>query len=113
MEKDIRVERFNVCFKTDFGPVYAVRDANTVFESGKVTGMIGESGSGKSVLGMGILKLLASNAYIDGECWYGEINKYGKYMKFAGRRNALIRQKPAEVNSVIKVKKNIRSCYRA
>ena len=57
MEKDIRVERFNVCFKTDFGPVYAVRDANTVFESGKVTGMIGESGSGKSVLGIFSLDL--------------------------------------------------------
>ena len=36
MEKDIRVERFNVCFKTDFGPVYAVRDANTVFEVEKL-----------------------------------------------------------------------------
>ena len=63
MGKDIRVEHFNVCFQTALGPVHAVRDASTVFESGKVTGMIGESGSGKSVLGMGILKLLAANAY--------------------------------------------------
>ena len=112
MEKDIRVERFNVCFKTDFGPVYAVRDANTVFESGKVTGMIGESGSGKSVLGMGILKLLASNAYIDGECWYGE-DKISEWSEtemenLRGKEIALIPQNPAEaLNPVIKIKKQL------
>lgn len=112
MEKDICMKNFSVCFRTTSGPVYAVRDANTVFESGKVTGMIGESGSGKSVLGMGILKLLASNAYLDGECWYGEEKISSlpeKKMKtLRGKEIALIPQNPAEaLNPVVKIKKQL------
>lgn len=112
MEKDICVKHFNVCFRTALGPVHAVRDANTVFESGKVTGMIGESGSGKSVLGMGILKLLAANAYLDGECWYGEdkISDWPekKMEELRGREIALIPQNPAEaLDPVVKIKKQL------
>ena len=112
MGKDIRVEHFNVCFQTALGPVNAVRDASTVFESGKVTGMIGESGSGKSVLGMGILKLLAANAYTEGSCWYGEdeISSWSeKQMEgLRGDQIALIPQNPAEaLDPVIRIKKQL------
>ena len=55
MGENIILKDFSVSFQTSQGEVKAVRGVNTVFESGKVTGMIGESGSGKSVLGMGIL----------------------------------------------------------
>lgn len=112
MEKDICVKHFHVCFQTDSGPVYAVRDANAVFKSGKVTGMIGESGSGKSVLGMGILKLLSANAYIDGECWYGD-EKISDWTEkemeaLRGKEIALIPQNPAEaLNPVVKIRKQL------
>ncbi len=112
MGKDICVKHFQVCFQTGLGPVCAVRDANTIFESGKVTGIIGESGSGKSVLGMGILKLLTSNAYLEGECWYGEdkISDWPekRMEKLRGREIALIPQNPAEsLNPVVKIKKQL------
>lgn len=112
MGKDIVMKGFGVGFHTSLGRVEAVRKVNTVFENGLVTGMIGESGSGKSVLGMGILKLLASNAEIFGQCFYGEeqISSFSeKEMEMLrGKEIALIPQNPAEaLNPVIKIKKQL------
>lgn len=110
--KNISLENYNICFETAKGKVRAVKDVNTVFEAGKVTGMIGESGSGKSVLGMGILKLLASNARVEGRCLYGdtEISAYTEKQmdSFRGKEIALIPQNPAEaLDPVIRIKKQL------
>ena len=52
MVPDIEIQHLSVCFDTAQGPVYAVNDLSTTFRAGRISGVIGESGSGKSVMGM-------------------------------------------------------------
>lgn len=42
--------------------MYAVNDLSTTFRAGRISGVIGESGSGKSVMGMSLLRLLPNTA---------------------------------------------------
>ena len=49
MVPDIEIQHLSVCFDTAQGPVYAVNDLSTTFRAGRISGVIGESGSGKSV----------------------------------------------------------------
>ena len=51
MVPDIEIQHLSVCFDTAQGPVYAVNDLSTTFRAGRISGVIGESGSGKSVMG--------------------------------------------------------------
>ena len=44
--------------------IHAMEDVSAYFPSGSVTGLIGESGSGKSLLGMSILGLLSGQARV-------------------------------------------------
>ena len=53
MVPDIEIQHLSVCFDTAQGPVYAVNDLSTTFRAGRISGVIGESGSGKSVMGGG------------------------------------------------------------
>ena len=108
MGKEIKVCEFGVTFHTAHGPVSAVRDVNTVFREGEVTGLIGESGSGKSVLGMAILQLLPANARIEGSCLYGDTELTALSEKemeqIRGKEIALIPQNPVEsLNPVLRI----------
>ena len=70
MTSDIEIQNLTVTFETSQGPVFAVRNLSTVFHAGRISGVIGESGSGKSVMGMSMLRLLPGNARVDGVCLY-------------------------------------------
>jgi peptide/nickel transport system ATP-binding protein/oligopeptide transport system ATP-binding protein len=48
----------SVSFKTDDGTVKAVNDVSLTLEQGQVLGLVGESGCGKSVTAMSILRLI-------------------------------------------------------
>jgi peptide/nickel transport system ATP-binding protein len=61
-------------FTTSQGPVHAVDDINFELEKGKVLGLAGESGSGKTSIAITLLKLLPDNARILG----GSINLDGQ-----------------------------------
>ena len=52
-------------FTTKRGIVKAVNGVSYAVEAGKTLGVVGESGCGKSVSAMSILKLLDGNGYID------------------------------------------------
>ena len=45
MVPDIEIQHLSVCFDTAQGPVYAVNDLSTTFRAGRISGVIGESGS--------------------------------------------------------------------
>jgi peptide/nickel transport system ATP-binding protein len=64
-----RLEIFNlrVLFPTDDGLVKATNGVDLQIEEGENLGLIGESGSGKTVLGMAIVRLLPKDARIEGE----------------------------------------------
>jgi len=60
MEPILSVENLSVSFKTDEGIVRAVDDVSFSVRPGEVLGIVGESGCGKTVTAMSILKLIPS-----------------------------------------------------
>ncbi len=71
----LSVRNLHTTFKTDAGPVRAVKNVSFEVRRGEVFAIVGESGSGKSVTAMTILGLVPSPpAIIEGEgiFWKGE-----------------------------------------
>jgi len=63
----LSLEDLRVTFRTAAGePVRAVNGVTLELRQGEVLGLVGESGSGKSVTCMSVLRLLPTNARIDG-----------------------------------------------
>ena len=62
----ISVKNLSVTFSLPSGPVEAVRDVSLTIPPGTITGLVGESGCGKSVLGMALLGLLPPYAQVTG-----------------------------------------------
>lgn len=112
MVPDIMIQNLSVFFQTATGPVPAVRDLTTVFQAGRISGVIGESGSGKSVMGMSILRLLPNTASITGECWFGNQELLSLPMKelrkLRGAAIGLIPQNPnASLDPSMKLKRQL------
>jgi peptide/nickel transport system ATP-binding protein len=58
----LSIRDLKVTFRTDDGPVEAVKGIDLDIRAGEVLALVGESGSGKSVTAMSILQLLPSSA---------------------------------------------------
>lgn len=106
---DIRFQELAVRFPVRTGFVAAVDGVTAVFRSGEITGIIGESGCGKSVLAMALLGLLPSYACVSGDIWLGGQRLFSlspKQMReLRGRKIGLIAQNPADsLNPVRKIK---------
>ena len=104
----LEVTGLNVNFRTDDGPVQAVRGVDFSVEPGKVLAIVGESGSGKSVTAMSILKLLPPSATVEGSILFdGEdllATKPGRMRQIRGGEIAMIFQDPlTALNPVYKV----------
>jgi peptide/nickel transport system ATP-binding protein/oligopeptide transport system ATP-binding protein len=56
----LKIEGLAVSFKTDEGILRAVDDVSFDIHSGEIIGLVGESGCGKSVTALSILRLIAS-----------------------------------------------------
>ena len=74
MENILDVKNLETSFKTSVGEVHAVRGVSFYLDKGEALGIVGESGCGKSVTMMSIMRLLADNGKLVG----GEINFDGK-----------------------------------
>lgn len=66
MEKLLVVENLETSFFTHAGEVKAVRGASFDLDKGEAIGLVGESGCGKSVTMMSILRLLADTGKVKG-----------------------------------------------
>src|SRR5262245_5971061 len=66
----LEIRDLHVTFKTEDGPVYAVRGVDMDVRAGEVLGIVGESGSGKSVAMLAVLGLLPRTATITGSVKY-------------------------------------------
>lgn len=88
----------DVQFKTEFGRVHAVKGIKLDVYPGEVVALVGESGSGKSVTSMTSLKLLPSNASIQGNVRVGDVdvqNKSTRGMRYVrGTEIGMVFQEP-------------------
>ena len=62
----LEVRDLSVELQTHRGPAYAVRDVSFTLAPGDTLGLIGESGSGKSITAMALMGLLPENARVSG-----------------------------------------------
>ena len=95
-KSDIEIRDLSVTFQDGGEMIHAMEDVSAYFPSGSVTGLIGESGSGKSLLGMSILGLLSGQARVEGSCMYKGMDLYRlpekEMQKIRGKEIALIPQ---------------------
>jgi len=63
----LSVQDLNVQFPTGEGTVHASRDVSFSMDPGEVLGLVGETGSGKSVIGQAIIRLLPASARVSGD----------------------------------------------
>ena len=69
----LTINHLAVAFKTTSGIVPAAQDVSLIVREGETVGLIGESGSGKTVTAMCILRLLPASATLSsGEIWFGK-----------------------------------------
>jgi peptide/nickel transport system ATP-binding protein len=62
----LEVEHLSIRYATQAGPIPAVRDVSFSIDKGEVMGLAGESGCGKSTIGLGLLRLLPRGTQIEG-----------------------------------------------
>ena len=113
-EKLLEVKNLRTEFKRDKTWVTAVNNVSFSIQPGEILGLVGESGCGKSVTSLSIMKLLARNSKISN----GEILLNGKDLlkedkkgmrKIRGREVAMIFQEPmTSLNPVLKVGRQVR-----
>ena len=66
MSELLRIEGLSVTYRTDQGPLPAVRDVDLTVARGEVVGVAGESGCGKSTLASTVLRLQPASATVTG-----------------------------------------------
>ena len=67
----LRVEDLTIDFRTLRGIVHAVKHVGFELERGEILAIVGETGSGKTTVGLSIIRLLAPNArVVSGRIWF-------------------------------------------
>ena len=99
MENLLKVDDLKTYFKTHIGDVQAVRGISLYVNKGEALGIVGESGCGKSVSMMSIMKLLESNAVITSKkIIFDDIDignmKEKEFEKLRGNKISMIFQDP-------------------
>lgn len=114
MTELLDINDLKVYFNTEEGIVKALAGVNFTVHEGTFHGLIGETGCGKSVTGLSILKLLDNNALIEGgEIIYKDdnlLNKTEKQMQndYRGNEIAMIFQDPgSSLNPVFTIQDQV------
>jgi oligopeptide/dipeptide ABC transporter ATP-binding protein len=95
----LEIQHLSTVFPTDSGLARAVDDVSLSIEKGKVLGIVGESGCGKSITSLSILRLIPPPGRIaGGKIFFKEQNlldlKESEMQRIRGNRIALIPQDP-------------------
>jgi peptide/nickel transport system ATP-binding protein len=109
----LEVKNLSVDFATENGTIHAVKDISFILEKGKTIGIVGDSGSGKSVTSLALMGLLPKgiSKIIQGKALFHTENESvdlfslpeKKLCKYRGNRLAMIFQEPmTSLNPVYK-----------
>jgi peptide/nickel transport system ATP-binding protein len=96
----LRLENLVVAFDTEQGPIHAVDNISFSMKQGSVLGIAGESGCGKSVTALSILRLLPKpvSRIVSGKIWFREKNILAlpieQMQAIRGKKIAMIFQEP-------------------
>ena len=117
MEPLLEVEDLSVRFDTDEGTVHAVDRMSLRLEPRQVLGIVGESGCGKSVTAMSILRLLPRTATVSGSVRFEGVDLLraprSHMRKVRGRRISFVFQEPmTSLNPVLRVGHQIQEVLR-
>ena len=104
----LSIQNLKAHFHTEDGAVRAVNGVDLDIEEGEKLGLIGETGCGKTVLGLAILRLLSENTTVEGKILYKDKDlltmKDDEIRKIRGREIAMIFQNPlSSMNPVLTV----------
>lgn len=110
---DLILKDFKVEFNTRGQQVKALRSTDLVIKKNKVTGIVGETGCGKSVLALGILGLLPNYAVVKGDISYNNKNIHNlskkEREKYLGSVLGYIPQNPSEsLNPIRKIREQMK-----
>lgn len=104
----LNIQNLKVNFHTEDGKVRAVNDIDLTIEEGEILGIIGETGCGKTVLGLSIIRLLSENTKVSGIILYKgkdllKLNE-DEIRKIRGKEIAMIFQNPLKsLNPVLTI----------
>lgn len=104
----LTISNLYVNFPTEDGLVKAVNGVDLSIAESEIVGLIGESGSGKSVLGLSIMRLLQDDVIFKGDILYRGKNLYSlekeDMRKLRGKEIGMILQNPgSSLNPVLTV----------
>ena len=104
----LSIQNLKAHFHTEDGAVRAVNGVDLDIEEGEKLGLIGETGCGKTVLGLAILRLLSENTTVEGKILYKDKDlltmKDNEIRKIRGKEIAMIFQNPlSSMNPVLTV----------
>ena len=115
----LRVEELSAAFDTESGRVRAVENISFSIHKGTILGIVGESGCGKSVTALSIMRLLPKPAgrIERGRIWFDEIDllqlSARQMQQIRGNRISMIFQEPmTALNPVHRVGDQIKEVYR-
>jgi peptide/nickel transport system ATP-binding protein len=109
----LRIDSLHTVLDTDHGLVRAVEDLAISIERGETFALVGESGCGKSMTALSILRLLPENGRVaEGSIRVGEVDVVqlpeARMRDVRGRRVSIIFQEPAtSLNPVMRVGEQI------
>jgi peptide/nickel transport system ATP-binding protein len=108
----LEVTDLSVRFETDDGPVHAVDRLSFTVERGEVLGIVGESGCGKTVTCLSLLRLLPDTAVISGNAMFDGVDLLtlgGRQLRrVRGREISFVFQEPStSLNPVFTIGRQI------
>ena len=114
----LEVKNLVTSFRTDDGPVRAVDDVSFGVEPGRTLAIVGESGCGKSVTALSVMRLIDANGQVES----GSIHLDGESLlelspkemrRVRGNRISMIFQEPmTALNPVVSIGKQVAEVFR-
>lgn len=113
-ENVLTVENLSIDYESNRGPVHALDSVSIAIQPRSLTAIVGESGCGKTSLGLGVIGLLPMPPVknIAGKVWYKKVNLLDldkeEIRRYRGTEIAMIFQEPiTSLNPVYKVGQQI------